>query len=178
MSNKEPTRVILWSIPRTLSTVFEKCIAYIKDVQIINEPYASACYFGPESSIVQRRGPDVPSHVEDILKEPGTGGDSKPGWFQVSTCTYQWVKDTLDANYSGKSLIFSKNMAHVMTDRFDMLPSSGYRHTFIIRHPHKLFPSWKGITQKFIQNEGEAFRLQDVPEPVCPRSTAMVRCWI
>lgn len=35
----EPTRVMLWSIPRSLSTVVTKCISFIDGMEVWFEPY-------------------------------------------------------------------------------------------------------------------------------------------
>ena len=33
-NNTEPKRVLLWSVPRTLSTVFQKCMSFVDGVQV------------------------------------------------------------------------------------------------------------------------------------------------
>ena len=62
--------------------------------------------------------------------------------FDDTLCTYSWVKQTLEAEYPGKSCVICHDQAFCLEKRYQDLPS-GYRHTFLIRHPHKLFPSWK-----------------------------------
>ena len=69
--------------------------------------------------------------------------------FDDTICTYNWVKQTLEAEYPGKFCVFCHDQAYCLGNRYQDLPS-GYRHTFLIRHPHKLFPSWKKGLVKLI----------------------------
>ncbi|XP_072041026.1 uncharacterized protein [Amphiura filiformis] len=166
----QPLRVLLWALPRTLSTAFEKCIGSMPGVQIINEPYAFAYCFGPDGKVAENPDTEINKTTKAMLKQgaAAVGPDVKSGWFHESVCTFQWVKDTLEAPYPGKSLVFAKDQCYSITDKLHMIPR-GFRHTFLIRHPHKVFPSWKGITWKFIQTEEGGFRLQDMPEPFIPK---------
>ncbi len=165
----ESVRIILWAVPRSLSTAFEKCIGSMPGVQIINEPYVFAYCFGPEGKIAENPDNELNRAALAMMKAgaEAVGPDVKPGWFHESVCTYQWVKDTLEAPYPGKSIIFSKDMAYAIIDKLHMLPR-GFRHTFIIRHPHKVFPSFKAMTRKGIEKQ-KANRLQDLPEPYFPK---------
>ena len=169
--DSEPLRILLWAVPRSLSTAFEKCIGSMPTVQIINEPYAFAYYFGPEGKVAENpAGTDIGKATLAMMKAgaKAVGPDVKPGWFHESVCTYQWVKDTLEAPYPGKSIVFSKDMAYAVIDKLHMLPR-GFRHTFIIRHPHKVFPSYKALSQTAFAMKEDGFRLQDLPEPFCPK---------
>ncbi len=163
-------RILLWSVPRSLSTVFEKCIGSMPGVQIINETYTFAHYFGPEGKVAENPETETTKASRAMIMEgaKAVGPDVKPSWYHESVCTFQWVKDTLEAPYPGKSFVFGKDMAYCVIDKLHMLPR-GFRHTFLIRHPHKVYPSWKGITWKALGEKEEGFRFQDLPEPYCPK---------
>lgn len=147
-------------------------------VQIINEPYAFAHYFGPDGKVAENPDTEINKRTRAMLKagEEAVGPDVKPGWFHESICTFQWVKQTLEAPYPGKSLVFSKDIGFCITDKLHMLPR-GFRHTFLIRHPHKVYPSWKGITWPLLQKDDIGFRLQDMPEPFCPKRYGYAEMW-
>ena len=55
----------------------------------------------------------------------------------LSSGSYQWIKDQLEAEAPGKKLIFCKDMVEGIEDRKEMIPS-GFRHVFLIRHPAKV----------------------------------------
>ncbi|XP_072044812.1 uncharacterized protein [Amphiura filiformis] len=164
-SDSTPIRIFLWGIPRSLSTVFEKCLSHMPNIQIISEPYTYAYYFGPESKVWQAS--EAKNTKAAMEMGETVGMESKPGWFHESICTYKWAKETLEAAYPGKSVIFTKEIAHAITGHRDML-ATGFRHTFLIRHPHKVFPSWTNMTKDFLQMDEKTFQLQDMTEPHCP----------
>ena len=41
-------RVVLWSAPRCMSSVFERSVRELQDVKVIYEPHQQAYYYGPE----------------------------------------------------------------------------------------------------------------------------------
>ena len=162
---KEPTkRILLWGPPRSLSTVFEKCMSYVDGIQIINEPYITAFNAGPERKIggnnmVQDGVVDFMNNAREEVKsiEDITGWDDE-------ICTYQWVKDTLEAEYPNKKLVFVKDLIPGIVDKFHMLPR-GYRHTFLIRNPTKVVVSLRKLVIKtFLPAEFpvEMFRLDEM----------------
>ena len=46
-----PLRVVLWSAPRCMSSVFERSIRELQDVKVIYEPHQQAYYYGPERKL-------------------------------------------------------------------------------------------------------------------------------
>ncbi|XP_072033091.1 uncharacterized protein [Amphiura filiformis] len=174
-TNVEPRRVILWSVPRSLSTVFQKCLSFIPKVQIINEPFTCAYHMGPEKK------PDDTQMVSDEEAEKyqaqmnGTYNEEKldlPMAFDADVCTYNYVKSKLDADYPDKQLVFCKDMAYALDGKYGMLPK-GYRHTFIIRNPYRMFPSYKKILVSTMNLLGmKEFRICDIPLVFVPRGYA------
>ena len=61
---------------------------------------------------------------------------------------YDWVKGQLEKEQPGKKLIFNKEMVQGIAGHYDALPR-GYRHTFLIRHPLKVFASFKRMVSRF-----------------------------
>ncbi|XP_072018422.1 uncharacterized protein [Amphiura filiformis] len=110
----------------------------MQQVQIIKEPYAAARFCGPEKASF---ADDAEFHQN---LNASTSSPSQPNGniYDDTICTYSWVKETLEANYSGKNFVICHDQAYCLGGRYEDLPR-GYRHTFLIRHPHKLLPSWK-----------------------------------
>ncbi|XP_071491684.1 uncharacterized protein [Diadema antillarum] len=124
-------RVMLWAPPRSLSTAFERCISVLNEsinVDINHEMYTAACHLGPDRQI------KIPYLFEPIVYEP--------------KLTYKHVKRRLEGDYAGKDLVFCKELAYTVDGKLDMLPC-GYRHTFLIRHPAKVFLSFQNFLNKF-----------------------------
>ncbi len=138
LSSRQPVRVILWAVPRSLSTAFLRSIDNMScPVEIFHEPYSAAYYFGPE-----RRAP------------------SGPAIPQENQYTYDWVRKQLEADYSGSEMIFCKDMAFAVDGRYDAIPD-GFRHTFIIRKPtkalmsfHKVVNGYPGYTEEVSVKNG------------------------
>ncbi|XP_072028072.1 uncharacterized protein [Amphiura filiformis] len=165
-----PLKVMLWSNPRTLSTVFLKCMSFVEGTQCINEPYAVARVAGPEKPI--------PSDPEELAAMEGfyaqyqaqlaTVKMDLPKAFSNDDCTFQWVKDTLEAPYPEKKLVFCKDQAFGIHGRFNMLPE-GYRHTFLIRSPYKIYPSWRNVTLNMMPPDViPLIQMDQLPEGVMP----------
>ena len=157
------TRVLLWAPPRSLSTVFEKCMSFVEDVQIIHEPYLCAKQSGPE----KRSGDmnDVTKGFQEMLKQSHADAqhaDDIQGW-DDKDCTFQWIKDTLEADYPNKKFVFCKDMITGIVGKFDMIPR-GYRHTFLLRNPTKVVYSMRKLITKVLPPSVpvEMFRLDQV----------------
>ncbi len=158
---------MLWTMPRSTSTVFLKCFSYLPNTQIFHEPYVCAFHFGPE-----RHPPPADSFLADdkMGEFHQVLDDIKsdfPMAFSVRQCTFKFLKDELEADYPDKELVFGKDMAYTLDGKYDMLPD-GYRHTFLIRNPYRVFPSYKKLLGKLIENiTGEKeFRICDLKPPI------------
>ncbi|XP_072039450.1 uncharacterized protein [Amphiura filiformis] len=167
-SNPPPRRVMLWAVPRSLSTVFQKCMSFVDGVQIINEPYAVATQFGPEGKQIQDEGIKQLMVESDTEIEAQTEEFNAPLAFDEAICTLDWVKKTLEADYPGKKLIFCKDMAP--EGNYHALPK-GFKHTFLIRDPIKVFISFRKMILAFNllpEDQQKNFRLTDLPQEALP----------
>ncbi|XP_072033062.1 uncharacterized protein [Amphiura filiformis] len=170
-----PQRVFLWSVPRSLSTVFGKCMSFIPKTQIVNEPFNCAYHMGPE----MQQNDSKPVSDDEVAKyEKGLADKINemkhelPMAFDAKVCTYNFVKSELEADYPGKELVFCKDMAYGLVGKYDMLPE-GYRHTFIIRNPYRMFPSHRKLLAKILEGMGvKKFRLCDLPPTMLPKGYA------
>ena len=147
------TRVILWSNPRCLSTVFLKAMNKVDSIQLICELYESAYEFGPERNL------NTPN---DVMCEKVINAQMdqfsiapRPNLYDDDICTYEWVRNTMQSEFPGKSVIFAKEFPFSIEGRYDLLPE-GYRHTFLIRQPAKCFASLKRVID----------RIYDTPIPL------------
>ncbi|XP_072037018.1 uncharacterized protein [Amphiura filiformis] len=140
---QNPLRVLLWSHPRSLSTVFTKCISYVDNIQIINEPYSTALTTGPEKKTQYQWS----EGLESLMESASATENIKGHTWNDTDCSYQWVKDTLEAEYPGKKIIFCKDHISGIIDNFDKIPH-GYQHTFLIRNPTKYYISLRKLLVK------------------------------
>ncbi|XP_071943818.1 uncharacterized protein [Antedon mediterranea] len=149
MTDDKQVRVILWCIPRTVSTAFEKCMSNLDDVQIINEPYISAYSIGPEKiptpEIFREEEEKFVAKAEDVEL-----GFDAGGW-DTNKATYKFIKENvLEAEYPDKKVVFVKDMSYGIAWKLHMLPE-GYRHAFLIRNPVKVFTSWKKLLNNMLK---------------------------
>ncbi|XP_072014952.1 uncharacterized protein [Amphiura filiformis] len=143
MSHKQ-TKVVLWSTPRSLSTVLMKCLSFVPNSALWFEPYMGAMYYGPEATCTPSSSPRLwkghPGKDQETLARqiqlPEDVG------YDVSKSTYKWCQEQLEAEYPGKSVVFVKEISCAISMRFDAIPR-GYKHSFLIRNPLKVLPSWK-----------------------------------
>ncbi|XP_071958672.1 uncharacterized protein [Antedon mediterranea] len=161
MAEKQ-VRVMLWSVPRSVSTAFVVCMSNLNDVQIMNEPYIAAYLMGPDIK-------DKPEYILELMENMNKitselEVNCNEAW-ESENFTYSAAKDNLEADYTDKKVIFAKDMSYAIADKLNMLPH-GYRHAFLIRNPGKVFPSWKNLLNKF--NEGEEVMLEVGKNNVIP----------
>ncbi|XP_072037044.1 uncharacterized protein [Amphiura filiformis] len=157
MSNsiQATNRVLLWTVGRSLSTVFTKCLSFVDGIQIINEPHNAANSCGPE------RLRDDGSKIQAIFDAKVAKTSATPSnGYDVNISTYDWVKTMLEADYPGKQIVFCKDFAFALRERYSMIPE-GYRHTFLIRDPRKVFSSFKKLWVKLLQDD--SFQYHELP---------------
>ena len=111
------TRVILWSAPRSTSTLFEHSVGRLNGVRTFHELYTNAAYFGEERTF------------QRYCHEPPTPHTK-----------FSDIRTMLEAPYSQNQAIFCKEMAYSITGHLEALPD-GYRHSFLIRKPRKTIVS-------------------------------------
>ena len=89
----------------------------LKNSKVFHEPFSSAYYFGPERQS-RRYAPQLNS----------------------PEATYGKISKMLQKEYDGKDLVFSKDMAYCVENKFDIFREEGFetfQHTFLIRNPVK-----------------------------------------
>ncbi|XP_038063778.1 uncharacterized protein LOC119734360 [Patiria miniata] len=150
----EPVRVIMWSVPRSRSSIVAKCMDGVPDSQIFFQVYSSAFWtglgeFNSSDSSLQSEGF---YRVQDEITN--AGAQSKSFSKGEAKADYQWVKRQLEANYPGKRFLFAKEMAYCINGKFEYLPK-GYRHIFLIREPVKVFQSLKKTVPEIVAVQGQ-----------------------
>ncbi len=128
--------IVLWATPRSTSTAFEWMMRMRGDMVCFHEPFGEAWYHGPEARAPRRSGDQPPT--------PGL--------------TFDVVLDRL-RSAARRRPVFSKEMPHhvdhLWTDEF----LATFKHSFIIRDPHKALASMErsyakqGTTQRFTRHE-------------------------
>ena len=121
-------------------TVFQKCLSYVDDIQIIHEPFNVAAQTGPEG----RQQTGVLEGIGKFFEGAADSASESHGW-DDRVCTFQWAKDTLEAEYPEKRVVFCKDLILGIKQRYDMVPR-GYRHTFLIRDPTKVMISFRKVS--------------------------------
>ncbi|HFK1529148.1 sulfotransferase family protein [Bacillus thuringiensis] len=119
--------IMMWGVPRSVSTAFEKTFSQRSDTTTIHEPFAECYYYGPD-------------RVSDRYMESNEREYSKAA--------------ALNTIYANKSpLVFVKDLAfqsyHFVDD--ELLKKSN--NAFIIRHPHKVFSSLVKLKPDFTEQE-------------------------
>ncbi|XP_003729342.1 uncharacterized protein LOC100890468 [Strongylocentrotus purpuratus] len=142
-SNPQPTRVGLWCVPRSTSTVLTKCLSAIDGMEVYLELYSYASLLrGYYSTSTGRQLPcdivgneAVYAEANDIW-EKNVGYRMLPRWM-----SYQTIKEDLE-NASSQYVLL-KEMASNPIDPH-CLPE-GYKYTFLIRDPSRVFTSARKI---------------------------------
>ena len=137
-------RVFLWCIPRTVSTALTKCLGYVEGLQVVNEPYASAFHAGPE-----RKAKDLDMNdsltirLAEITDRKQSDRQKSVDGLRDEMYSYAWIRDELlGGSYEDKNILLCKDMAFHLQAKYHMLPTN-FKYSFLIRHPAKVFLSWK-----------------------------------
>ncbi|XP_022095430.1 branched-chain-amino-acid aminotransferase-like protein 2 isoform X2 [Acanthaster planci] len=138
-------RVFLWGAPRSMSTAFLKCLSFVDGIQIVNQPYASAHFVGPfaERSLPNPNDQISRKIVAEYDRVRNECERSDVRGIAPSVMTHQWIRDhLLEAPYPDKKVLLCRDQAQYLHGRYDILPQ-GFKYSFLIRHPCKLFLSLK-----------------------------------
>nr|XP_054771625.1 uncharacterized protein LOC129279546 [Lytechinus pictus] len=117
-----PVRIMLWSTPRSVSTAFARSMSTRGDTEVFWEPYFSCYFFGPDGA--ERIG-ELPFDGTELTNEK---------------YTHNYVNKLLGYDFPVSRILFVKDMVEGIKDDFNVV-KSGYKHSFIIRHPRKTFRS-------------------------------------
>ena len=131
-------RIYLWTNNRSLGTVFLKCLSNIPNCQIINGIFTSCFFYGADP------GSQLPPASKEIARRDAQ--KLNPQDFELiydgSGSTYEWAKAQLECDYQGKEFLICKDLSFALSGNHEFIPH-GFRHTFLIRHPYRVFSSWK-----------------------------------
>ncbi|XP_072020384.1 uncharacterized protein [Amphiura filiformis] len=91
--------------------------------------------------------------------------------FNVAQCTYKFLNDEMEVDYPDKELVFCKDMAYALDAKYELLPK-GYRRTFLIRNPYRVFPSYKKLLGKLMESIAgtKEFRFCDLQPPMLAKN--------
>ena len=167
----QPRRVMLWTTPRTLTTVLCKCLSFVPGMRIFYEPYLAAHIFGPGRQPLNtsnKYDEQCLYHYseERILKETPSLPEGATNWFSADVCTYDWVKSQLkNASDPDAQVIFCKEVAFAIAGHYDKIPD-GFQHIFLIRNPYKVVLSHKRMCVGMIlkENNLDTIDFQDIPQ--------------
>lgn len=116
-------RVVLWSAPRSMSSVFERSIRELHDVKVVYEPHQQAFYYGPERKT----------------------DSNHPALSELNpTATFQAADEKFLQPYEGYRAVFVKNHAFFVEENYEYYTKGSFvnlKHTFLIRNPNKSIPS-------------------------------------
>ena len=136
-------KVILWSAPRCLSTVFYRSMATLKKTKIFQELFSVAYYYGPQrTNDMWLKQTDVQINIEGL---------------STDDFTYDNVIKILLADYQGLDLVFAKEHAHCLPEAMyeDILEGglSDFIHTFLIRDPERaLYSNYKTLLNSSVES--------------------------
>lgn len=131
------------------------------NAQTWHEPYTS-CYFNllfndPE---VFAKFPRMKAFLGQFVKAQKVveaGGHLYEGGnlTAVSNFTHDWVKEQLEKPVAeGKDFMFIKDTAFGIDGYYDKLPKIDAKHTFIIRHPHRVVLSARRLLMHLYEFDG------------------------
>ncbi|XP_041479835.1 uncharacterized protein LOC121427484 [Lytechinus variegatus] len=137
----EGSRVILWAIPRSSSTVFSLSVSRIPDVEMWMEPYGFARI--AELNAKSEEGVALPrdhNGNEELYEKVARHVSVVMGRsFDPETLSYQSVKERLERTMAKH--VFVKDMSYGMTgDDVTRYIPRGFRHSFLIRSPDLVYP--------------------------------------
>eukprot|EP01006_Ploeotia_vitrea_P035872 TRINITY_DN65945_c0_g1_i4.p1 TRINITY_DN65945_c0_g1~~TRINITY_DN65945_c0_g1_i4.p1 ORF type:complete len:285 (-),score=35.11 TRINITY_DN65945_c0_g1_i4:171-1025(-) len=120
VTNERPEgRVLLWSIHRSLSTAFHRCVLQNSAIETVQEPMHEAIWFGPEGAADLREQHGLTERPES---------------------TFNNIKLRLEAL---PSPVFVKDMpGYLVGQDLDLVIPDTFQHTFMIRHPARVARSY------------------------------------
>ncbi|XP_030835798.1 uncharacterized protein LOC593133 [Strongylocentrotus purpuratus] len=154
MSDTKPFRVIMWCVPRSISTAIAKCFSFVDNTEVWFEPYCLAFF---QDFMLKNMGVPLPRSYDDFKLEAfftqmgamlkGTPMEHlfTPEKIDGSLFIRDGVTRQLDD--PSEKPIFIKDMAYGITGYLDLLPKkeTGFKHTFLLRDPERMFPSWRNL---------------------------------
>ncbi|XP_038045564.1 branched-chain-amino-acid aminotransferase-like protein 1 isoform X1 [Patiria miniata] len=167
-SSENQVRLLIWTVPRSLSTVLSKCLSFVENTKVFFEMYESI-FIAPGVKTEDEMA-NMSEEEQKFLLAVREKAHGISAGVDASQCTFQGVKEQLEEAHTGKKFIFSKDMAYAVMDRLESIPK-GFRHLFLIRHPLKVFPSWKRSFLPLVpyMSLADDYRLDDLPQKYFPK---------
>ena len=122
--------ILLWAVPRSVSTAFERVMRARGDLIVFSEPFSVPYYLGQERAS-DRFGSRRPCA-------------STEEWTSV-------VRELVAATEAGT--VFVKDMAYHVAPRLDRELVGNFQNTFIVRHPGHTLGSLKRLLPDFTPEE-------------------------
>ena len=91
--------IFLWSVPRSVSTSFERMMMARGDHIVFDEPFSRSYYYGPDRRSSRYSGTEPDSSAEDVLKTIERAALERPVF--VKDMAYQ-AAELLDADLLGR----------------------------------------------------------------------------
>jgi hypothetical protein len=118
---------VLWSIPRSVSTSFERMVSERGDHAVFDEPFSRAYYFGPDR-LSRRFAETIPhSAYDEVLEEIEEAAAERP--------------------------VFVKDMAYQAAPLLDEAFVGRLRNSFMVRHPAATLRSLERTWPDFTDDE-------------------------
>ncbi|XP_072167240.1 uncharacterized protein [Diadema setosum] len=146
-----PVRVIMWCVPRSVSTAMTKCMSFVDGAEVWLEPYVISKIAKDVRKLYHADSDPFPLDIDgneevyhETAKNLNLGGDLQN--FKLDLLSPVKLKQKFDSVHPTKKFVFIKDMAFGMPpSRYQYLPdpSSGFRHFFLIRHPVKAYKSFR-----------------------------------
>ncbi|XP_071477861.1 uncharacterized protein [Diadema antillarum] len=141
------SRTIMWCVPRTISSAVTKCFSAIDGIEVWFEPYFYC--LGTETVIARDRNLTIPKEYEgneDLYQQAADYLQAVRRWNALKPQHLSYASIQRFLERSTGIHVFVKDMATAMKScNFEFLPK-GYKHTFLIRHPLRVFNSLRKAT--------------------------------
>ncbi|KAJ8045820.1 hypothetical protein HOLleu_08914 [Holothuria leucospilota] len=129
-----------------------KCMSFVDGVQIWHEPYLYSYHNEKfrDPVVIEKMAEfgmnfhEMEKMLKSMMEKVTVGKRMKNELF-----SFPWVKKQLETQDPDKKVIFIKDMAHILNNRYEHLPTvRKYRHTFLIRDPSRMYASFKNMMLK------------------------------
>ena len=124
----EQKTIVLWSVPRSASTAFEKAFSRRPDTAIVHEPFTDCYYFGPQRRSSRYGDQKVVAHFTGKHAAARIAAEAKPVVF-VKELAFQ-AAAYLEDDFLGEAV-----------------------NTFLLRHPAAVMASLDALKPDFTEEE-------------------------
>ncbi|XP_071483415.1 uncharacterized protein [Diadema antillarum] len=152
-TSKGGSRVIMWCVPRTISSALTKCLSAVQDLEVHFEPYQYC--FAAAAAHKASCGEDIPMMYEgneEALAEAAQFVSTAAGSrVEPKRLAYGSVKEMLETATSKHVFVKDMGAGMVPSNALQYIPK-GYKHTFLIRDPIRSISSYRqAMYTQFLQ---------------------------